>query len=344
MKKLGLYLVSLFIGTLFALLFLEVVFRVLPTQDSFAAQSVDETNPVLKFAPNREVVYSKGWNFRHKVAKKINNDGFVNDQDYTTTSALPLIAVVGDSYVEAAIVPYKETFFGRLAANLPDQRIYSFGVSGAPLSQYLIYAKYAKETYNNDRLVVAIVSNDFDESLYRYKNASGFHYYNDSADQLMRVDYKRSTLTSYLSKSALLRYIVFNLEAPALLQQTSDQSYVANTIYQADDERTSYSKRAIDAFLRDLPNYASLKPQNILLVVDTVREDIYSGQNNSSYASLMFDYTIQEAKAKGFVVIDLKKHFAREYAQNQKKFEFDDDGHWNANGHAVVYKSIKENL
>ncbi|GHV05196.1 hypothetical protein AGMMS50229_07890 [Campylobacterota bacterium] len=66
-------------------------------------------------------------------------------------------------------------------------RTYSFGFSGAPLSQYLVYA----QNYRKNYLIVAVVGNDFDESLLTYKNNRGFHYYADTGYglELQRIDY-----------------------------------------------------------------------------------------------------------------------------------------------------------
>jgi len=47
-----------------------------------------------------------------------NNAGFVDDQDYNASYEQPLLAIVGDSYVEAAMVSYVETLHGRLADQL----------------------------------------------------------------------------------------------------------------------------------------------------------------------------------------------------------------------------------
>jgi hypothetical protein len=70
----------------------------------------------------------------------------VNDQNYDPSTDTPLMAVIGDSYVEALMVPYEQTIQGRLSQRVPSHnRVYSFAASGAALSQYLAYAMYAKD-------------------------------------------------------------------------------------------------------------------------------------------------------------------------------------------------------
>ena len=77
----------------------------------------------------------------------------------------PLLAVVGDSMIEAAMVPYRETLQARLAKELAGRlRVYSFAAAGAPLSQYLIWARHAVREYGAQALLISVVSNDFDQS------------------------------------------------------------------------------------------------------------------------------------------------------------------------------------
>jgi hypothetical protein len=43
-------------------------------------------------------------------------------------------------------------------------RVYSFGASGALLSQYLIWARHAVHEYGARAVIINVVGNDFDES------------------------------------------------------------------------------------------------------------------------------------------------------------------------------------
>src|SRR5947208_12162357 len=114
----------------------EVALRLLPVSTGLRSMPVTAADPVLHFTPNRPFVNSLGWNFHNVVHGRVNNAGFVNDQDYVREGP-PLIAVVGDSFIEAQMVGYPESLQGRLAAALaPNMRAYSFAGSGAPLSQY----------------------------------------------------------------------------------------------------------------------------------------------------------------------------------------------------------------
>jgi hypothetical protein len=60
------------------------------------------------------------------------------------------VAVIGDSYVEAFQVPHYASLAEQLEALLGEDRteVYRFGISGAPLSQYLYMFETEVAAYN----------------------------------------------------------------------------------------------------------------------------------------------------------------------------------------------------
>ena len=86
------------------------------------------------------------------------------------------------------MVPYAATLHGRLATGLEGRvRVYSFGASGAPLSQYLVWAHQAVRDLGAKALVINVIGNDFDESLAAYSNRLGFWLYITDADGDLRL-------------------------------------------------------------------------------------------------------------------------------------------------------------
>src|SRR5204862_5996029 len=140
----------------FCLLAAEIALRFLPVSTGLRSTPVTAADPVLHFTPNRPFVNSLGWNMHNVVHGRVNNAGFVNEQDYVRDGP-PLIAVIGDSFIETQMVPYAESLQGRLAAALKDRfRVYSFAGSGAPLSQYLIWAGFAVREYGARRAYISV--------------------------------------------------------------------------------------------------------------------------------------------------------------------------------------------
>src|ERR1041385_3880418 len=87
----------------FCLLAAEVVLRFLPVSTGLRSMPVTAADPVLHFTPDRPFVNSLGWTMHNVVHGRVNNAGFVNDQDYVREGPA-LIAAIGDSFIEEQVV------------------------------------------------------------------------------------------------------------------------------------------------------------------------------------------------------------------------------------------------
>lgn len=340
------------------LLLLELGFRLLPVNEGLRGLSVDEQNPVFRFTPHRESVYSRGWNFSIVNRVRTNNYGFINDHDYDPALTTPLLAVIGDSFVEAVMVPFAQTGVARLADSVGAAgRVYGFGTSGSSLSQYLAYARYVRDTFHPTALTVVIVGNDFDESLRTYKNEPGLHYFAESPGgelTLTRLDRPVPWWRDLVGGSSLAMYLYVNLEIRDVWKRfayrpgqsaISRPRFVGNTAAEATAERVADSDRVIDAFLRQLPGMAGLPVSRIALVVDAPRPELYDASAleavSDSYFSIMRAHLIDRARAGGFEVLDMQPAFLADYAQRRLRFEYPDDNHWNGTGHEVFARVVQ---
>lgn len=340
------------------LLLLELGFRLLPVNEGLRGLSVDEQNPVFRFTPHRESVYSRGWNFSIVNRVRTNNYGFINDHDYAPALTTPLLAVIGDSFVEAVMVPFAQTGVARLADSVGAAgRVYGFGTSGSSLSQYLAYARYVRDTFHPTALTVVIVGNDFDESLRTYKNEPGLHYFAESPGgelTLTRLDRPVPWWRDLVGGSSLAMYLYVNLEIRDVWKRfayrpgqsaISRPRFVGNTAAEATAERVADSDRVIDAFLRQLPGMAGLPVSRIALVVDAPRPELYDASAleavSDSYFSIMRAHLIDRARAGGFEVVDMQPAFLADYAQRRLRFEYPDDNHWNGTGHEVFARVVQ---
>lgn len=325
----------------------------LPVADSLMTLPVNATNPVIRFKEDRDVIWSRGPNFSIVTKKHVNNYGFLNDQNYSPEEKSPLLAIIGDSYVEAFQVENENTMHGILSQETVGKgRVYSFGASGSPLSTYLAYANYATSKLNSNALVFIIVGNDFDESLTKYKNAPGFHYFSDGLD-LVRVDYQPTLIKRLSRQSALIRYLILNMQLNWQSMKNifnndtgnDEEQYVGNTPAVFDEGRISDSKRAVDRFYEELPLQTFLGREKILFVIDGMRPHLYNPMRlmnaNGSYFDLMRKYFIEVAVAKGYEVIDMQTIFIKKHESEGIRFEFPSDAHWNKAGHNLVAMKIK---
>jgi hypothetical protein len=194
----------------------EIVLRFLPVPSGLHSEPVNAENPVFHYTPDSDVTFSHGWDFEMVNHRRVNNAGWVNDQDYKQDDQTPLLATIGDSYIAALMVPYMKTLYGRLAKELDGRlRVYSFGADGAPLSQYLIWARHAVREYGARAVVINVIGNDFDESHVAYHNGEGWWAYGPGSDGNLRlrlIEYRPSWLRSVIyTNSSLARYLFFNL-------------------------------------------------------------------------------------------------------------------------------------
>jgi hypothetical protein len=347
---------SVMVSLLACLLVAEISLRFLPVATGLGTLPVNAAQPVCRFSPNREFLFSRDWNFSLVNRGRINNDGFINDEDYVENDPRPLLAAVGDSYVEAAMVPNRQTFYGRLAASLKDRgRLYSFGASGAPLSQYLVWAQYAAQKYRPAGIAIVVISNDFDESLWAYNTSPGFHVYHKGSDdrlQLRRTDYAPSPFRALVRHSALGRYLVFHLNALELARQAAERwgfgspahaqtpQYVGNTAAAASPERVRASYAAIAAFFDDLAKMVPLPPDRITFLLDGARYEHDVAVTERSYFGLMRARFTSEASRRGYEVVDLQPRFVARSRDGRTRYEYPTDGHWNPAGHEVVAEAL----
>jgi hypothetical protein len=352
LKKILLPLLSILIGLLLTLILLELIFRVLPTRESLKVLPVNSNNPVIRFTPNRDVIWSSGVGFSIITKKHVNNYGFLNDQNYSKEATSPLLAIIGDSYVAAKQVENNESMHGILSSKTKKKgRVYSFASSGSPLSTYLAYSEYTKQ-FNPKGLAFIIIGNDFDESLLKYKKDPAFHYFQQKENRLVltRVDYHSSFIKDIARKSALIRYLTYNAPLKALLGATKGTpidkkiKYVGNTQAGFTQERLEDSQNAVNRFFELLPTKTNLPKEKILFVLDGIRPNLYTKQSlkesRGSYFDIMRQYFIKTATTKGYEVLDMQPHFIKAHQEDNRTFEFPTDAHWNKEGHKLVAEKM----
>ena len=337
------------------LLLLEIALRCLPVDARAPLHPPTTDDPIQRYVANADFVTSMGWNLRFPVRDRTNAQGWIADYDYDPGASTPLLAVIGDSFVEGWGVPFAQSVAGRLQADLGTRaRVYPFAQAGAPLSQYVAYARHACAVYHPQRLIVTVVYNDFDESLYTRRSYDGFFHLRERTDGRLELALSPyvapSPVQNIARHSALGLYLMRNLRVIPWISWTGLHRLQVRPatadIRPTDTEaRVRDGLRAIEWFLEALPEATCLQPKDILLVVDAVRRAIYRGDASAtaaqgSYFGRMRTALISAASAKGYGILDLDPVFRQAYAADRERFEFPIDVHWNAHGHAVVAAAI----
>jgi hypothetical protein len=348
-------------STLFAIALLEVVLRFFPVAWAPPVQPPTADNPIQRYAPNTPYTWSLGWDFYAVVHGQSNAQGFIANYDYDAKATAPLVAVVGDSFVEALQVPFSESLTGRLQTAMGERgRAYAFAQSGSPLSQYIAYIEHAAATYRPQKVVVVVVENDFDESVYAHRKRDGiYHLYPQPGggfDFKLTPLPEPSLLERILRHSALALYLVRNVGVSNLTQWFSPKPAQAaeasnrdvKTTDTPDPARIAEGEQVIAWFLTVLPKAAALAPTDIVIAVDAIRpmfdDSTALTTAHGSYFGQLRTSLIRDAKAQGFQVIDLDMVFRAAYRVDRIPLEFRTDRHWNSHAHAVAASAAIEAL
>ena len=280
---------------------------------------------------------------------RVNNYGWLSPVDYFEQKEKPRIAVIGDSYIEALSVNIDESYMAILRAEIGnDFELYSFGVSGAPLSQYLHMSRYAAKLFDPDILLFNVVHNDFAESLYA-KNPRGVHWLRlliedggvkEVAPSPNKTFSQYDPIKKLFRNSALVRYFVLNLRVKESLQSlfARERTYSANIDIRDLEDNAKHIELAMDFI------FERIKLENvnrrIIFVMDADRESVY--QNVPPEKGIAFLHTLMEKLCLkfGFEFLDLSVPMKEEYQRTKKKYNSEIDGHWDAYGHEFVSRQI----
>lgn len=344
---------------LFAVFFVvasELLLRPLPVWEGLRSQPLNADHPYPSYEPNARRTYSSEWNFRHVQETPINNIGVVNDQDYASIAPRPMLAVIGDSFVEARAIPFSESLTSRIRdVAATSGRVYSFPCADSPLGSYLKLAELAVHEYGARSLVFVVVDDDILRALAKYaKKPRCYHFFPGARPgelELRRVDFRRHFAAPLVEHSQLLRYLLVNLRLLTTIRSLSSRSdpprpssprdLAARELRWKEDGVT-----ATTAFLDELDRILAGRDIPVAFLVDAVRAEIYRGDlpppparvRQLEFAATRADFCRLVA-ARGHEILDPTPSMARTVAGN-RRIDFEDDHHWNSLGHQIAAETV----
>lgn len=331
------------VGALITLALLECALRQLPVNTGMRLRPVDEENPVQRGVPYSKFTYSQGWDFANARTATLNNYGFYDNIDYTAQSR-PVV-VIGDSFVEGQMIAAGKSIAAQLRKqdNLL-QLTYALGTSGAGLSDYVAFARFAVREFRPRALVVLIVDGDIKESLEPKKGGYYFRWKEGTA-QLTRIDSGTGGyLWNVLTKSKLFLYLVQNLK----FRPRKIVDSVSWHLKRGPEIDVASLSRAVEAFLSALPNASQLPPQRIALVFDPNRATLFDGsakRESKNPEDAARTQLMRSAASRGYVVIDLYETFRQDFASTRVRPDFAPfDMHWNSRGHWLAAREVGARL
>jgi lysophospholipase L1-like esterase len=348
----------------------EVAFSLVVSVSDRPRFFYDDSAQVMKLAPHQTGTFTLGpWGRYLQGDFRINNAGWNSAHDYQAQKPADTlrIALIGDSFVEALQVDYAdETVSAQVEARLNSPQrpteVYSFGVSGSPLSNYLQLMRYVAAQYPPDIYVVVIVENDFAASFAGSLRIP--HFLQVQRDpltqQIVEIAPTNPNLRPWRTiarRSALVRYTYYNLNIVNLeaLQlrlglKTTQQTSLnfADSSLQAPSEAYLADMSAmLEYVLGQMQTVAQERP--VLLVMDAPRRAYYDGlsvaeiEGHPSYQNQL--RLRQSAQALTLPLLELYPIFQADFATNGEYLDFyPHDAHWNGRGHRLVAQAIADFL
>ena len=331
----------------------ELIFRfVLPAAES-PTVAFDAADGILKYdvTGRRSGIYTIGPFVEAKARWRINNDGWNSEIDYTSAhGAVPRIAIIGDSYVEAMQVDVDKSFGALLRRAFAGRaEVYTIGIAGAPLSEYLQLARYAARRFHPDVFVINVVHNDFDESIRTLVPRPEFLQFEPAGNSVREappLGYTPSRMRRLLRRSAVFRWLLQNAQLYALptrLAAIRDRkTMIANT----DLGKILANRTVIELAVREVARKLRAENPNarIVFMIDGARSDIYNGTAATSPVRMLAEMVRRAAEAAHCDFLDLTPAFAAEWARSHREFNFRYNFHWNEEGHRVAAAALARTL
>jgi hypothetical protein len=338
-----------------SILLLEVFFRFVMHSDT-RPSSIRTSQGVMFF----DTSYARdGWTTIGRLPLEryrwhVNPQGWNSSQDYLTAEErdTPLIAVIGDSYVENLQSDVDLSIAAQLQGLLDDRcLVYGFGREGQSLLQDLLVMEYVDSIYDPDHYVLVlggdvltycIIPDRFISYPYLAPSDTGFAV----APPAPRA---ASATAEFLLQSALIRYLRLNVGL-----------HLFSLFHVPDDLRHSnsdLSPEQVDSLLPEVADYAlgrisgGFGDKGVLVLLNYYesRYDIYGPDVAFSLRAprVSSDYRLLRQRTMqypGLDVIDSREAFEIDWQRNGIRFESPDGMHLNGYGNAVIARLLLERL
>jgi hypothetical protein len=283
----------------------------------------------------------------------INNMYWNFPLDYYPAGDKKLIAIIGDSYVEALQVDIdKSSSFLLRSKVLPDYEVYAFGKGGAMFSQYLHISRYVRKYFNPEIFIFHICDNDFHDSFLGLQRVVPSQYLRIGFDKNGLISEIEPSATKYhqrysvylnvLSKSALFRYIYFNLRGINIFYNILNMAFSRDLRHDLLESKDKVMEQAIN-YLASAIRKENLG-KRIIFVFDAQRQDIYRNSLEGSGSLWLRDMMANVCRKNNIEYVDLNIYMKRDFEKYNRKFNSNIDGHWNEYGHEVVANVLFEHL
>ncbi len=149
-------------GIALALCTLELVLRCLPVATSSATGYYFDPL-ILTYPAHASFRNATGWRLSNSHVLHSNNYGFVADHDFGPDPHA--VALIGDSYVEASMLPAADRLAAQIEHRRPGHPVFALGIPGTSLLDYAERVRFAHARFLTTQFVVLLERGDVGEAL-----------------------------------------------------------------------------------------------------------------------------------------------------------------------------------
>jgi hypothetical protein len=332
------------VGILCSVIALEIAFRILPVSTS--TQIGYYIDPViLTYPPHHEFTTATGWDLRNAQRHRSNNYGFLTSRDFVRDPGA--IALIGDSYVEASMLPEADRLGGKLQQLLPARSIYVLGGPGSNLLDYAERVRFAAARFQVSDFVILVERGDVRQVLCGSGNIHGPCLDPTTLSPKIEKLPSPGPAKNVIRHSALAQYVFAQLKVDpaALLTQVKEALTRAATrpaearaqalFVGPADVPLATVDLIVDTFFQNIRRYGVAR---VVLIFDCKRDALSSGKSASDPVR---DRFMQRAAEYGATVIDTESHFRRFVEKAGLSLAVaPTDAHWNREANRLAAEQV----
>lgn len=333
-------ILQMLLGALAMLVGVELLLQALPVSTS--TQTGYHVHPnILTNPPHHRWTMATGWDLRDVQHMHANNYGFAAEHDFKRDSHA--IGLVGDSYVEASMLPLEDRPAAQLERSLGASRpVYALGSPGTSLLDYVERMRWAYQTLGIRQFVVMMESTDASQTRCDSGNVHARCIDPDTLAPVIQRLPPPGVLKRIVRESALAQYLNSQLKFSATRlfspefwrsgapdhaggpHMTVKSFAVAAT--QIEPKKLAVIDAAVDTFLRDMEELEGLR---VVFVIDMNRRNLSSRAQRPDEGY----HVSQRLRAHDFTVVHGEPLYREHLHRSQLRLDVGPhDGHLNAIG------------
>lgn len=330
------------LGMLLVLLAVEGAMRLLPV--STATLSGYHFHPdIVTYPAHHRFIMATGWDLQRVQRHRSNNFGFLSRHEFEPDPNA--VALIGDSFVEANMLPASERLDSLLEIRLRTRRVYALGGPGSSLLDYAERVRFAARRFAIKDFVLVIEQGDVKQTLCGSGNVHGPCL--DPDDLRPRIERlpEADAGKRLLRHSAFAQYLVSQLQVNPgrSLKRIDPRQWLGPS---KRSERSSAAQattverdvRIVAAFLAHLPRSNG---ERYVLVFDSPLRQRSDNASHSA-STVMF---IAQARQAGLRVLDTAPIFRAQLDKSNLALHVDPrDTHWNGLANGVVAQALIPHL